>query len=63
MSLGRQRRAAAARLALRFLLSSPETSGDTIFTSQVNTLKRLSLDFVAFTKTFKAVHSGHEQAD
>lgn len=50
-------------LTTLFLLASPETGGDTIYTSQVTTLKRLSPDFVAFLRTLKAVHSGHEQAD
>lgn len=46
-----------------FLLSQPKTGGDTLFTSQVSTLKRLSPQFVAFLKTLKAVHSGVEQAE
>ncbi|KXN83634.1 Alpha-ketoglutarate-dependent sulfonate dioxygenase [Leucoagaricus sp. SymC.cos] len=46
-----------------FLLSSPETGGDTLFTSQVSTLRRLSPQFIAFLSTLKAVHSGIEQAD
>ncbi|KAL1952225.1 hypothetical protein VTO73DRAFT_1374 [Trametes versicolor] len=46
-----------------FLLSQPKTGGDTIFTSQVSTLARLSPQFVAFLKTLKAVHSGFEQAE
>jgi sulfonate dioxygenase len=46
-----------------FLVSSPDVGGDTIFASQVTTLKRLSPEFVAFLKTLKAEHSGHEQAD
>ncbi|TFK30380.1 TauD-domain-containing protein [Coprinopsis marcescibilis] len=46
-----------------FLLSSPESGGDTLFTSQVSALKKLSPTFVAFLKTLKAVHSGVEQAD
>ncbi|THU88751.1 TauD-domain-containing protein [Dendrothele bispora CBS 962.96] len=46
-----------------FLLSSPSTGGDTLFTSQVSTLKKLSPQFIAFLKTLKAVHSGVEQAD
>ncbi|PIL30953.1 hypothetical protein GSI_07122 [Ganoderma sinense ZZ0214-1] len=46
-----------------FLLSSPESGGDTIFTSQVSTLSRLSPQFVAFLKTLKATHSGFEQAE
>ena len=50
-------------LTTLFLLEAPETGGDTIFASQVTTLKRLSPDFVAFLKTLKAVHSGHEQAE
>lgn len=46
-----------------FLLSQPETGGDTLFTSQVATLRKLSPQFVAFLRTLKAVHSGVEQAD
>jgi len=46
-----------------FLLSQPTTGGDTLFTSQVSVLKRLSPEFVAFLKTLKAVHSGVEQAN
>ncbi|KAK0506050.1 alpha-ketoglutarate-dependent sulfonate dioxygenase [Armillaria luteobubalina] len=46
-----------------FLLSSPETGGDTLFTSQVQALKKLSPQFVAFLRTLKAVHSGVEQAN
>ncbi|KAJ3787668.1 TauD-domain-containing protein [Lentinula aff. detonsa] len=46
-----------------FLLSQPSTGGDTLFTSQVSTLKKLSPQFVAFLKTLKAVHSGIEQAN
>ncbi|KAG5648242.1 hypothetical protein DXG03_006200 [Asterophora parasitica] len=46
-----------------FLLSQPTTGGDTLFTSQVSTLKKLSPQFVAFLRTLKAVHSGVEQAD
>ncbi|KAI0080042.1 TauD-domain-containing protein [Panus rudis PR-1116 ss-1] len=46
-----------------FLLAQPTTGGDTLFTSQVSTLKKLSPQFVAFLKTLKAVHSGFEQAD
>ncbi len=46
-----------------FLLSSPETGGDTLFTSQVSTLRHLSPQFVAFLRTLKAVHSGVEQAN
>lgn len=45
-----------------FLLSQPSTGGDTLFTSQVSTLKRFSPQFVAFLRTLKAVHSGVEQA-
>jgi len=45
-----------------FLLSQPTVGGDTLFTSQVSTLKKLSPQFVAFLKTLKAVHSGVEQA-
>ncbi|KAI0308032.1 TauD-domain-containing protein [Multifurca ochricompacta] len=41
-----------------FLLSQPTTGGDTLFTSQVSTLRRLSPQFVAFLRTLKAVHSG-----
>lgn len=50
-------------LTTLFLVASPDTGGDTIFASQVTTLKRLSPDFVAFLRTLKAVHSGHEQAE
>ncbi|KAL0578484.1 hypothetical protein V5O48_003533 [Marasmius crinis-equi] len=46
-----------------FLLSQPTTGGDTLFTSQVSTLKKLSPQFVAFLRTLKAVHSGVEQAE
>ncbi|KAG1754977.1 TauD-domain-containing protein [Suillus paluster] len=45
-----------------FLLSQPTTGGDTLFTSQVSTLKKLSPSFVAFLRTLSAVHSGVEQA-
>jgi len=46
-----------------FLLAQPRTGGDTLFTSQVSTLKKLSPAYVSFLKTLKAVHSGIEQAD
>ncbi|KAJ7169451.1 alpha-ketoglutarate-dependent sulfonate dioxygenase [Mycena filopes] len=46
-----------------FLLSQPETGGDTLFTSQVSTLQKLSPPFVAFLRTLTAVHSGVEQAN
>ncbi|OBZ80075.1 Alpha-ketoglutarate-dependent sulfonate dioxygenase [Grifola frondosa] len=46
-----------------FLLAQPVTGGDTIFTSQVSALKRLSPQFVAFLKTLKAIHSGVDQAN
>lgn len=46
-----------------FLLAQPTTGGDTLFTSQVSTLKKLSPQFIAFLRTLKAVHSGVEQAD
>lgn len=46
-----------------FLLAQPESGGDTLFTSQVATLKKLSPQFIAFLRTLKAVHSGVEQAD
>jgi len=46
-----------------FLLSQPETGGDTLFTSQVSTLKKLSPPFVAFLRTLTALHSGVEQAN
>ncbi|KAJ4485576.1 hypothetical protein J3R30DRAFT_3283116 [Lentinula aciculospora] len=46
-----------------FLLSQPSTGGDTLFTSQVSSLNKLSPQFVAFLKTLKAVHSGVEQAN
>ncbi|KAJ3513060.1 hypothetical protein NLJ89_g3165 [Agrocybe chaxingu] len=45
-----------------FLLAQPQSGGDTLFTSQVATLKRLSPQFIAFLRTLKAVHSGVEQA-
>lgn len=45
-----------------FLLSQPTTGGDTLFTSQASTLKKLSPPFVAFLRTLSAVHSGVEQA-
>ena len=46
-----------------FLLAQPTTGGDTLFTSQVSTLKKLSPQLVAFLRTLKAVHSGVEQAE
>ena len=46
-----------------FLLSQPTTGGDTLFTSQISTLKKLSPQFIAFLRTLKAVHSGVEQAN
>ncbi|KAH9912253.1 uncharacterized protein BXZ73DRAFT_93224 [Epithele typhae] len=46
-----------------FLLAQPRTGGDTLFTSQVSTLRRLSPHFWDFLKTLTAVHSGFEQAD
>ncbi|KIY45484.1 TauD-domain-containing protein [Fistulina hepatica ATCC 64428] len=46
-----------------FLLAQPETGGDTLFTSQVSLLKKLSPAFVAFLRTLKAVHSGVAQAN
>ncbi|KAI0762718.1 TauD-domain-containing protein [Fomes fomentarius] len=46
-----------------FLLSQPTTGGDTVFTSQVSTLGRLSPQFVDFLKTLKVTHSGFEQAE
>jgi sulfonate dioxygenase len=46
-----------------FLLSQPTTGGDTLFTNQVQTLKKLSPPFIAFLRTLKAVHSGFEQAE
>ncbi|KAG6866880.1 hypothetical protein C0991_008817 [Blastosporella zonata] len=46
-----------------FLLAQPATGGDTLFTSQVSTLRKLSPQFIAFLRTLKAVHSGIEQAD
>ncbi len=50
-------------LTTLFLLSQPTTGGDTLFTSQVSALKKLSPQFVAFLRTLKAVHSGVEQAE
>ncbi|KAI0321349.1 hypothetical protein OF83DRAFT_1099931 [Amylostereum chailletii] len=46
-----------------FILARPSTGGDTLFTSQVSTLKKLSPQFVALLRTLKAVHSGVEQAE
>jgi len=46
-----------------FLLSQPPTGGDTLFTSQVSILKKLSPSFVGFLRTLSAVHSGVEQAN
>jgi len=46
-----------------FLLAQPSTGGDTLFSSQVAALRRLSPQFVAFLRTLKAVHSGIEQAN
>jgi sulfonate dioxygenase len=46
-----------------FLLSQPSSGGDTLFISQVSALRKLSPQFVAFLRTLKAVHSGHEQAN
>ena len=46
-----------------FLLDQPKTGGDTLFVSQVESLRRLSPQFVAFLKTLKALHSGIEQAE
>jgi sulfonate dioxygenase len=46
-----------------FLLAQPQTGGDTLFTSQVAALKRLSPQYVAFLRSLKAVHSGIEQAE
>jgi sulfonate dioxygenase len=46
-----------------FLFSQPRTGGDTLFTSQISALKKLSPIFIAFLKTLKAVHSGVEQAE
>lgn len=50
-------------LTALFLVASPDVGGDTIFASQVTTLKRLSPEFVAILRTLKAVHSGVAQAD
>lgn len=64
MALGRQLRASAPPgLTALFLVASPDVGGDTIFASQVTTLKRLSPEFVAILRTLKAVHSGVAQAD
>ncbi|KAL5641381.1 hypothetical protein ACGC1H_001754 [Rhizoctonia solani] len=41
-----------------FLLSQPSSGGDTLYVSQVLTLKKLSPPFVEFLRTLKAVHSG-----
>lgn len=41
-----------------FLLSQPKTGGDTLYSSQVLNLKKLSPTFVAFLRTLKAEHTG-----
>jgi len=46
-----------------FLLAQPKTGGDTLFSSQVAALRRLSPQFVAFLRNLKAVHSGVAQAE
>ncbi|EIW81863.1 alpha-ketoglutarate-dependent sulfonate dioxygenase [Coniophora puteana RWD-64-598 SS2] len=46
-----------------FLLDFPPTGGDTLFTSQVSTLRRLSPPFVEFLRTLSVVHSGVDQAN
>jgi len=46
-----------------FLLSAPDSGGDTLFASMVNVLKYLSPPFVAFLRTLKAIHSGVDQAE
>ncbi|KAF8530947.1 TauD-domain-containing protein [Gautieria morchelliformis] len=46
-----------------FLLVQPTTGGDTLFSSQVAALRRLSPQYVSFLRTLKAVHSGVEQAE
>jgi len=50
-------------LTTLFLMSSPDTGGDTLYASQVQALKHLSPQFVSFLRTLKAVHSGVEQAN
>ncbi|EIM92933.1 alpha-ketoglutarate-dependent sulfonate dioxygenase [Stereum hirsutum FP-91666 SS1] len=50
-------------LTALFLVSTPASGGDTVYASQVSTLKKLSPQFVAFLRTLKAVHSGVEQAE
>ncbi|EJT97998.1 TauD-domain-containing protein [Dacryopinax primogenitus] len=50
-------------LTTLFLLSSPDTGGDTLYGSQVAALRHLSPPFVSFLRTLKAVHSGVEQAN
>lgn len=50
-------------LTALFLVSTPTSGGDTVYASQVSTLKKLSPQFVAFLRTLKAVHSGVEQAE
>ena len=52
-----------AGLTTFFLLAQPKSGGDTLFSSQVSALKRLSPQFVGFLRTLKAVHSGIEQAE
>ncbi|KZT58276.1 TauD-domain-containing protein [Calocera cornea HHB12733] len=50
-------------LTTLFLLSSPDSGGDTLYASQVASLRHLSPTFVSFLRTLKAVHSGVEQAN
>ncbi|KAF8319070.1 TauD-domain-containing protein [Clavulina sp. PMI_390] len=46
-----------------WLVDQPSTGGDTMFISQVASLKRFSPAFVAFLRTLTAVHSAVAQAD
>ncbi|KAH8827342.1 hypothetical protein DL96DRAFT_1669910 [Flagelloscypha sp. PMI_526] len=45
-----------------FLLSQPDSGGDTLFTSQILALKKLSPQIIEFLRTLTALHSGVEQA-
>ncbi len=63
MAFGCLVRTPASWLDRPFLALVAGTGGDTLFTSQVSALKKLSPQFVAFLRTLKAVHSGVEQAN
>ncbi|KAJ7621519.1 hypothetical protein DFH06DRAFT_1232782 [Mycena polygramma] len=45
-------------LTVFFLLAQPETGGDTLFSSGVAALKRLSPEFVAYLRTLKQIQLG-----